>query len=204
MSQLKLKTAEAKELTSTVIESDTYKKTLESLKPAPSKKEEKSAVAEPATAAPTATEEAAAPAAEAAAAKVPVETAKDDAKKDEPKRRSASRKRASVFGSIFSANKKDDEKKTAEPSKEEDKAVVAEPATAVPVATQEAPAPVTEAASAETPVEAVKDEDKKEEAPKPVKRQRYECHRSELGFVSLMSTQHLRQLVVQPEEGRGG
>uniref|UniRef100_L2G0Y0 Immunogenic protein n=1 Tax=Colletotrichum fructicola (strain Nara gc5) TaxID=1213859 RepID=L2G0Y0_COLFN len=106
ISQLKIKITEAKELASTVTETEAYKTALESFKPA--KKEEKK-------------EEKA-------------------AEKEEPKRRSASRKRASIFGSLLS--KKEESKK--EEKKEEETATTETPAA-------EAAAPVEAAAATETP-----------------------------------------------------
>lgn len=136
VAQIKAKIAEAKEIATSVTESEAYKNTLESFKPAP--KEEVKA-AEPAAAAEATTE---APAAEEAAEEG--EAAKEEAKTEEPKRRSASRKRASFFG----FGKKDvlpkEEAKT-----EETPAEVAEVATeaeATEAKTEEAP--VEEAAAA--------------------------------------------------------
>ncbi|KAI0910389.1 Pleckstrin homology domain-containing protein [Ustulina deusta] len=102
--QIKVKIAEAKELATVVTESEAYKQTLEALKPAPAaKKEEK----------PTAA------AAEVPKEETPVEAADEtkeedkeepkEEKKEEPKRRSASRKRASIFGNLL--GKKDEAKK---------------------------------------------------------------------------------------------
>jgi len=173
VAQLKAKIAEAKELAATVTESETYKKTLEALKPA--KKEEKApAVAEPAAeTAEASTEAAAAPAAEeAAVAEAPKEEAKEETKKEEePKRRSASRKRASIFGSFL--GKKEEKKAEVAPEAE---APAAEATTAAadetPAAATEVPAETTETAAAE-PVAETKAEEKKEEvaeAPKPAKR----------------------------------
>ncbi|KAK3382477.1 Pleckstrin homology domain-containing protein [Lasiosphaeria ovina] len=181
VAQLKAKIAEAKELAATIPESETYKKTLESLKPA--KKEEKAPVAEPVAEAPAATEEVVA---EASAAEAPkeeavveapaAETPKEEVKKEEPKRRSASRKRNSIFGSLPFGKK--EEKKAAEavaePAKEAETAV---PAVEVP-AVVEAPAaeavaeaiPATgEAVPAETKVEEKKEE-VAEAKPTPSKR----------------------------------
>jgi hypothetical protein len=146
VSQLKLKIAEAKDLSATVTESETYKATIESFKPAPpAKKEEKAAVVAPVV---PAEEEAAkteeAPAATEEAAKE--EETKTEAKTEEPKRRSASRKRASFFG----FGKKDEKKE--EVKTEETPAVEATPAAEVaPVVEAEAPVEetaVTEAAPA--------------------------------------------------------
>ncbi|CAI0654253.1 unnamed protein product, partial [Colletotrichum noveboracense] len=129
ISQLKIKITEAKELASTVTETEAYKTALESFKPA--KKEEKKE--EKAAEAPAADAAAAAPAATEEAAK---ETpAVEEPKKEEPKRRSASRKRASIFGSLLSKK---------EEKKEEETATTETPAA-------EAAAPVEAAAATETP-----------------------------------------------------
>ncbi|KAK4180150.1 Pleckstrin homology domain-containing protein [Triangularia setosa] len=180
VAQLKAKITEAKELAATITESETYKKTLESLKPAPVKKEEK--VAEPvAEAAPAATtEETAAAVAEAPVEAAAVETPKEEAKeeekteevkKEEPKRRSASRKRTSIFGSLLG---KKEEKKAAEPTVETPAASTEAPATTEAPAAAEVPAaeavpaveaaPVAEAATEAAPVtEAAATEAKPEE-----------------------------------------
>jgi len=103
--QLKLKIAEAKELAATVTESETYKNTLETLKPAPaSKKEDKPA----AVATEAATEETPKEATEEAKEEEKKEELKEE-KKEEPKRRSASRKRGSIFGNLL--GKKEEVKK---------------------------------------------------------------------------------------------
>ncbi|KAK4155563.1 Pleckstrin homology domain-containing protein [Chaetomidium leptoderma] len=192
VAQVKAKIAEAKELAATVTETETYKKTLESLKPAPVKKEEKApAAAEPAVAEPAAVTEEAPAATEAAAA----EPAKDEApkeeekvEKEEPKRRSASRKRASIFGNFLG---KKEEKKVVEttevkPAEVEAAPVAeasaaaaavetpvveaaAEPVVAVPAVTEAA----TEAKPEEAAEEAKPEEEKKETAearPTPAKR----------------------------------
>ena len=110
VSQLKLKIAEAKELAASVAESETYKKTLESFKPAvAAKKEEKPAeVAE-----------------ETAATEEPAkadEAAKEEPKVDDTKARSTSRKRASIFGFGGKKEEKKEEAKapaeTTEPAAE--------------------------------------------------------------------------------------
>ncbi|KAI1282753.1 Pleckstrin homology domain-containing protein [Xylaria sp. FL0933] len=164
--QIKLKIAEAKELAATVTESETYKKTLESLKPAPAaKKEEKPAA--PAAEAPK--EETPAEAAEEAkeTKEEDKEEEKKEEKKEEPKRRSASRKRASIFGLL---GKKEEAKKEA-PA--EDKPAETE------AAAQTEPTPIeqiiqateAEAAPAEGTTEAAAAEETKEPAkPAPSKR----------------------------------
>ncbi|KAK4136818.1 hypothetical protein BT67DRAFT_448109 [Trichocladium antarcticum] len=178
VAQLKAKIAEAKELATTITETETYKKTLESLKPAPVKKEEKAVApaaetaAEPAVAA---TEEGAA-VAEAAAEAVKEETKEEEkkAEKEEPKRRSASRKRTSIFGSLLGGGKKEAPKAAevteAKPADAETPAV--EPAVVEAPVAEVAAEPVVEAApiateaAAETKSEETaeaKAEDKKEE-----------------------------------------
>ncbi|KAK3497268.1 pleckstrin domain-containing protein [Neurospora hispaniola] len=187
VSQLKVKIAEAKELAATVVESETYKKTIETLKPAAVKKEEKApeaaAATEPATEAAAetpATEETPA-ATEEVAATEPV--AKEEAKEEGSKRRSASRKRTSIFGNLGFGKKEEKKPVTVEavpePQEGETEAPAAEAATEAP-ATEEAAA-TTEPAVTETsaaPVEeaAAPAEEKKEEAaetpvrPTPAKR----------------------------------
>lgn len=163
VAELKTKIEEAKALAATITESETYKKTLEALKPAKKEepKKEEAPVAEAAPEAVPVVEETPAVAATEAAAEAPKEEAKkDELTVEEPAkgRRSASRKRASIFGSVFG---KKEEKKT---DAAESEAAVAE-----------APAATTEAAAAEVvadPVEAAapvaeteaKPEEKKEEA----------------------------------------
>lgn len=162
VSQLKLKIAEAKELSPTVTESETYKATLESFKPA--KKEEKPVAAAATTEeaaktedTPAVTEEA--PKEDAVAAAVAPETeeaatkdaVKEEPKVEEPKRRSASRKRASFFGFGGKKSPKAEEsKKLEEPTPVEPLAAEAAPATTEPVAATETEAPKTE----ETPATA--------------------------------------------------
>lgn len=185
VAQLKLKIAEAKELATTVVESETYKKTLESFKPAPpAKKEEET----PAPAAEAATESTEAPAAteEVAAAEAPAaEAAAEEPKKEElekeapaPKRRSASRKRTSIFGTLL--GKKEEKKPVeAEAKPAETETPVAE-AAAVPVPETPAAeptaepvleaAPVAEAPAAEEPKTEEKKEEPVEAKPTPIKR----------------------------------
>jgi hypothetical protein len=129
VAQLKLKIAEAKELLTTVPESETYKSTLESFKPAapaPAAEETKTeetpaATTEGETAAAAIPAEEAAPVTAAEAAVV--EAAAVETPKEEPKRRSASRKRTSFFG--FGGKK---ESKVEEPKAEETAATEAAPA----------------------------------------------------------------------------
>lgn len=174
VAQLKAKITEAKELVATVTDSETYKTTLASLKPAPPAKKEE-------VVAPVAEVEA--PAVEEAP-KAAEEPAKEEVKKEEPKRRSASRKRASIFGSLL--GKKDEEKKVAETPVEvkaaEPEAPVVEEAAPVEipaVAETAEVAPV--AVEATEAVEEPKEEAKKEEKPVPTKRNRY---------VALISVSH--------------
>lgn len=134
VSQLKLKIAEAKELATTVTESETYKTTLESFKPTPVKKEEKVAETakeetpvEAAVAVP-ATEEAAPVNEEAPKEEEIKDEHKKDLKSEEPKRRSASRKRTSFFGfGKKEESKKEEVKKDAE-GKPADEVAVETPA----------------------------------------------------------------------------
>ena len=157
VSQLKLKIAEAKEAATSVTESETYKSTLESFKPA--KKEEKPVAA----AAPAATETAdkteetpatteEAPKEEAAvAAPVTEEATKEEPKVEEPKRRSASRKRGSFFG--FGGKKDAPKSPKAEESKKLEEPTATEPLTTETPATTEAAAVETEPVKTEeTPV----------------------------------------------------
>ncbi|POR32745.1 Uncharacterized protein TPAR_07078 [Tolypocladium paradoxum] len=150
VAQLKLKIAEAKELAATVTESEIYKNTIESFKPAPIvAKEDKPA--EDATK----TEESA----KAEDAPQEGEAAKDESKTEESKRRSASRRRASFFGFGKKEEKKEEPKteevaatESAEPAAETEAARVEE----TPAADVEAPAEPaveTEAATAESPKE---------------------------------------------------
>ncbi|KND91422.1 hypothetical protein TOPH_04006 [Tolypocladium ophioglossoides CBS 100239] len=154
VAQLKLKIAEAKELVATVTESEIYKTTVESFKPAPIvAKEDKPA--EDATK----TEESA----KAEDAPQEGEAAKDESKEEpkteEPKRRSASRKRASFFGFGKKEEKKEEPKteeaaatEATEPAGETEAAKGEE----IPAADVEAPAEPageTEAATAESPKE---------------------------------------------------
>ncbi|KAI1431389.1 hypothetical protein GGR50DRAFT_679741 [Xylaria sp. CBS 124048] len=150
--QLKLKIAEAKELAAVVAESEVYKKTLESLKPAP--KEEKPVPA-------------AAEAAKEEGAEAPEESKEDDKEepkeeKEEPKRRSASRKRASIFGNLLGKKEAPVEAKPTEPD------TIPEAAPAEQAAESSEPA-------AETPAEASADvapaeEPKEATRPTPSKR----------------------------------
>lgn len=157
VSQLKAKITEAKELATTVTESETYKKTLESFKPAPVATPVAAVAAEPTTTEAVVTEETPAEAEDV----VPVV---EEPKKEETKRRSASRKRGSIFGTSLFGKK---EEKPTEAAAEtevpaaETAVVAAEEETTAVVATEPAP----EVTPAEVPV--VIDETKAEE--KPVK-----------------------------------
>lgn len=173
VSQLKLKIAEAKELSSTVPESEAYKTTIASFKPAAPvkkeepKKEEATEAPKEETAAPTE-----APVAAAAATETPAATeeAPKEAAKEEPKRRSASRKRTSIFGSFFGQK---DEKPTdaVSPGAETPKEETTVPAAATePATTETAVAPVEAAAPAPAVEAAPTTEAAVEEKPVPVKR----------------------------------
>lgn len=216
VAQLKLKIAEAKELATTVTESETYKKTIEGFKPTPPPKEEKKVEAAPAAAveAPK-TEET--PVVAAAAPGVEPKTEETPApKKEEKERRSASRKRGSIFGNLL--NKPKEEKAKVEEKKEEKKeekaAETAAPAeatatvpatTEAPVAVETAAVPVESAAApVETaPVEEAKTETKTESAkPAPTKRSRYVFTIEILALrLPLTLSQHLRCLRQEGEEG---
>ncbi|KAF4441328.1 hypothetical protein FACUT_2830 [Fusarium acutatum] len=149
VSQLKLKIAEAKELATTVTESETYKATLESFKPTPVKKEEKAAEAAkeetPADAAVAvpATEEVAPITEETPKEEEIKDERKKDVKSEEPKRRSASRKRTSFFG----FGKKEEVKKEAE-AKPADEVAVETPAVEETPKIEEPVKPVEEVAPA--------------------------------------------------------
>ena len=165
VSQLNLKIAEAKTLAEGIKESETYKSTLASLKPAPPAKKE-----EPAKEAPK----------EAVKDAVAVPAA-EEAKKDEPtkeeetKRRSASRKRGSIFGNLNILGKKDEKKEEKAADKPAEAVVADAPAevAATEAATEAAPAEVPAAVEAE-PAEAKATETKevKETKPTPTKRTR--------------------------------
>ncbi|KAI1167146.1 Pleckstrin homology domain-containing protein [Nemania serpens] len=155
--QLKLKIAEAKELAATVTESETYKQTLEALKPAPViKKEEK--VVPAATEAPK--EETSAEPAEEAKEEDKKEEAKEE-KKEEPKPRSASRKRASIFGNLLGKKEEAKKETPAEDKPAETEAAAATEPTPIEQLIQATeaeatPAEATETAPAEEAKEAVK------------------------------------------------
>ncbi|OAQ66934.1 immunogenic protein [Pochonia chlamydosporia 170] len=152
VAQLKTKIAEAKELAASVTESEAYKNALESFKPKPVVKEEKPVEeAKPEEA--TKTEETPAAEGEAAAA------ATEDKPVEEPKRRSASRKRASIFG--FGKKESTKEKKEEAKTEETVAPEVVEPAAEAeaPKAEEETPAVESEAAAAA--------EDKPSEEEKP-------------------------------------
>lgn len=162
VAQLKLKIAEAKELSATVVESETYKQTLESFKPAvPVKKE-----AEPVKEEAAKTEEAPKVEEPAKEEETPKEAAKEELKTEEPKRRSASRKRTSFFG----FGKKEEKK---EEVKAEEAVAVPEASTATeaPAAETEAPkveeAPAAEAAVVAPEATAPVAEDKPAEVESP-------------------------------------
>ncbi|KAJ2966171.1 hypothetical protein NUW58_g10728 [Xylaria curta] len=166
--QIKAKIAEAKELATTVTESETYKQTLEALKPAPAKKEEKpaaAAVETPKEEAPVETAEEPKEEDKKEEAKEEKKDAKDE-KKEEPKRRSASRKRASIFGNFL--GKKDEAKK--ETPAEDKSAETEAAATTEPTPVEQIiQATEAEATPADAPTEAAPAEETKEtkEATKP-------------------------------------
>lgn len=170
VSQLKLKIAEAKELSATVTESETYKATIESFKPAPPAKKEEAVVAPVVP-----VEEAAKPEETPVATEAPKEEEVKETKVEEPKRRSASRKRASFFG-FGKKEEKKEEAKVEEPKTEEETAVEAAPAPGVEatpvVPAVETEAPVTETAPATeaTPVVEEPVESPKEKTPGASKR----------------------------------
>ncbi|CCC05995.1 hypothetical protein SMACR_00211 [Sordaria macrospora] len=181
VNQLKAKIAEAKELANTVVESETYKKTIETLNPAAVKKEEKApeaaAAVEPATEAtaegPT-TEETPAATEEVATTEpiVKEEAKKEDAKEEGSKRRSASRKRTSIFGNLGFGKKEEKKPVTVEAEKKEEAAETPvrptpakrtslfgnlsfgkkKAASPAPVAADEAPAATTEPVAETAPV----------------------------------------------------
>ncbi|PNY24543.1 Uncharacterized protein TCAP_05536, partial [Tolypocladium capitatum] len=135
VAQLKLKIAEAKELAPTVTESEVYKNTIESFKPAEdAAKTEESAKAEDAP------QEGEAPKEES---------------KEEPKRRSASRKRASFFGFGKKEEAKAEEAAATEATEPaaETEAAAAEETPAADIEPAAEPAAQTEAATAESPKE---------------------------------------------------
>ncbi|KAF5689565.1 hypothetical protein FDENT_4344 [Fusarium denticulatum] len=179
VSQLKLKIAEAKELATTVTESETYKTTLESFKPTPVKKEEK--VAETAKEETPAEAAVAVPATEEAAPvneETPKEEEIKDVKSEEPKRRSASRKRTSFFGFGKKEESKKEEVKKETEAKPADEVAVETPAVeetpkidepvkpveeVAPAAVEESAKPAEEIAPEAAPAVA---EDKPAESPK--------------------------------------
>ncbi|KAK5631641.1 hypothetical protein RRF57_007355 [Xylaria bambusicola] len=173
--QIKVKIAEAKELAITVTESETYKQTLESLKPVPAAKKEEKSVAE----APK--EDAPAGAAEEVkeAKEEEKEEAKDEKKeekKEEPKRRSASRKRASIFGNFLGKKEESKKETSAEDKPAESEAAPATETTPIEqiIEATEAEAaaqPAEVAATEATPTSAEEAKDTKEVAkPTPTKR----------------------------------
>ncbi|KAH7155492.1 Pleckstrin homology domain-containing protein [Dactylonectria estremocensis] len=136
VAQLKAKIAEAKELAVTVTESESYKATIESFKPAPPAKKEEKPVEAPKEEAP-ATDEVVAP---VVAEETPKEEAveerkKEEVKSEEPKRRSASRKRASFFG----FGKKEEKKEEVKPTEETPVADETKPVEETPVVVEETP-----------------------------------------------------------------
>ncbi|KAI1811833.1 Pleckstrin homology domain-containing protein [Poronia punctata] len=157
--QLKAKIAEAKELAVAVTESETYKNTLESLKPA--KKEEKPVVAE-------APKEEVGPETAEEAKEEEEEEEKKEEKKEEPKRRSASRKRASIFGTLL-GKKEEAKKEVASEDKPAEEAAATEPTPIEQLiqATEDAQA---EGAVADAPATEETKETKEPVKPTPTKR----------------------------------
>lgn len=156
VSQLKLKIAEAKDLVTSIPESETYKSTLASLKPAPAPVKAAEPTSE-ATAAETAAPAEAAPATETLAA-------------EDTKRRSASRKRGSIFGTLLG---KKEEKAAEAPAAETSEAAPTAEAETAPAAEPAAePAVETPAVAEETPAvaETAAPAEAKETKPTPTKR----------------------------------
>ncbi|KAF7546604.1 hypothetical protein G7Z17_g8313 [Cylindrodendrum hubeiense] len=167
VAQLKAKIAEAKELATTVTESESYKSTIESFKPA--KKEEKPVEAPKEETAPVIEE--AAPVVEETpkTEEVVEERKKEEVKSDEPKRRSASRKRTSFFGFGKKEEKKEETKPVEETPVAEEAPKVEEPAPVVEETPKiEEPVPVVEDKVAEEApvVEDKAADDKALESPK--------------------------------------
>lgn len=185
VAQLKTKITEAKELATTVTESETYKTTLASFKPAPP--------------APKKSEEAPAPATEAAAVapveetakgpEAPVEAAKEEPKKEEePKRRSASRKRGSIFGNLLG---KKEEKKEAEAPVAEAPAEAEAPVEAAPAVEETAKEPEVPAVPVEAEAAApVVEEAPKVEEAKPVEKPAPSKRNSIFGNLSFGKKKH--------------
>ncbi|KAI0976585.1 Pleckstrin homology domain-containing protein [Xylaria arbuscula] len=160
--QIKSKIAEAKELATTVTESEAYKQTLETLKPTPAvKKEEK-----PVAAAEAPKEETPAEATEEAKEEAKEEPKEE--KKEEPKRRSASRKRASIFGNLLGKKEEAKKETPAEDKPAETEASAATETTPIEqiIEATEAENATTEGASEATPAEETKELAK----PAPTKR----------------------------------
>ncbi|RYP65977.1 hypothetical protein DL771_008024 [Monosporascus sp. 5C6A] len=164
VAQLKLKIAEAKELAATVTESENYKHTMESLNPtAAAKKEEKPAAEAP-------KEEAApeAPKEDAAVEEEKRDEIKDEKKEDKKDRRSASRKRASIFGNLLGKKEEVKKETPAEEKSAEDKPAETTGTAAAEVPAESTPAtePVVETPATETPAAPTETaESPKKEAP---------------------------------------
>ncbi|RYO76582.1 hypothetical protein DL763_010395 [Monosporascus cannonballus] len=157
VSQLRLKIAEAKELAATVTESENYKHTMESLNPAAESPKEEVA--------PEASKE------DAADEEEKKDEFKEEKKEDKKERRSASRKRASIFGNLLGKKEEAKKETPAEEKPAEDK-----PAETTGTATAEAPAesapatePVVESPATETPAAPAEtaESPKKEAAARP-------------------------------------
>ncbi|KAL6863012.1 hypothetical protein ACO1O0_003256 [Amphichorda felina] len=179
VAQLKLKIAEAKELVPTVTESETYKATLESFKPAP-KKEEKTEEAPKEEAKP---EEEAAKTEEAPKE----EAAKEEDKAESPKPLKS--KRASFFGFM---NKKEEPKE----AKEEPKADEAKPEEA------EAAKPAEEAKASEEAKpeeETAKSEDKPAEEEKPVETPKDKASKRASFFGGILSKKEKKAVEAKSE-----
>lgn len=158
VAQLKIKIAEAKELASAVTESEAYKATLDSLKPTPAtpKKDEAAVTEDKPAEAPAAATDATAPAEEVK----PTEEGGLEPKEEKKERRSASRKRASIFGNLLGGKK---EEKVDTPVTE---TVAETPAEAPAVEDTTGAADPVETTEAAVPEEVVKEETK----PVPTKR----------------------------------
>ncbi|KAG5928445.1 hypothetical protein E4U42_000649 [Claviceps africana] len=150
VAQLKLKIAEAKEISGSVTESEAYKTALEALKPA-AKEEAPVEEAKPEDA--PKGDEAAATEGEAAVA--------EDKTAEEPKRRSVSRKRASIFG--FGRKDSAKDKKEEAPAAEVDAVVPAAEPAAEAAKAEETAATEGEAAATE---EKAAEQEKPAETPK--------------------------------------
>jgi hypothetical protein len=162
VAQLKLKIAEAKELAPTVTESETYKKTLEGLKPTPAVKKEEKPVA---VAEPVKEEVKEEPAKEETKEEEKKEEIKEE--KKEPKPRSSSKKRASIFGSFLGKKEEAKKETPAEDKPVEDKPVETTGVTTTAIPAESTPATEPVKAVEDKPAESPVEETKKEEPVKP-------------------------------------